>query len=823
MNQLKNITLELSLKPFRRTDSEGIRAVCLELFHQWKDLSETAEMISVMLWAADGSEILDYTGNLEECFEWAKFIGGANRRTDWNRKLDPDGLGLHTTRYLYTDNPPVFTYGILKEINETLKKIGHQVTGKPIRVGATFDPGPEFAISPFKYQRHPEILKGDTMGRASFVCCYHILSGDSHPYGAYPAGIPEGTPFGTFFGKQSQLFLRDLCFDYIWFSNGLGFGSETWGTTGATFDGTSFFPEKLDDTQQRILDFWALFRKECSFPIETRGTNLSMGIDLASDAVNLKKLYDGDFDFLPPPNSPWAALDGDFGLELAGYMSRVADLPSKEDYLFRFYVHDPWWMNSPWIDRYEGEPHDIFLPMAVSRINKLGQAAMPSHLNILTVDNSLGEMPDFVPREVTAHLLRAFSQAPDQAGPFVWLYPFAEYAASTRIEKPFFEDWLVRGAINHGLPLNTVLSTEQFTQLGRENLQVLKGSVLVTSMPPEDSAVVPALLDFVQGGGRVLLYGAVEGASPEILKVLELAAAEPISGELRLSCPLADREGDLTADGTPAACILHDPLLSDGGIRAVAASETPRHQVLATVSAPTGETRLFALETMFGAGKLLWIRGSNGSRMSSGSHILQPYTPEEAFPQETLFRLLSRRYGWDIRFLSPTPSCKTPITLVHRHENGFFFSVYSPNTTVETRLTAPYGAPLLLANETALKDGAASYHFGRAQCRECRVFVKQNSGVVGCKEIAPVSFQARRRLEVSGLVDATVTVFPKTGLEDHTTLLLNSRHPHMVGDSIVVKKEVLPEGVCLTAEHLNGTLIVSDILAEGKPDREFDE
>ena len=84
--------------------------------------------------------------------------------------------------------------------------------------------------------------------------------------------------------------------------------------------------------------------------------NLTVGTDYASDGVDHKMIYEKNPTLLPPPNSPWAALDGNFGLELAGYMSRAAELPN-DSFLFRFYVHDIWWINSPWIDRYEGQPH----------------------------------------------------------------------------------------------------------------------------------------------------------------------------------------------------------------------------------------------------------------------------------------------------------------------------------------------------------------------------------------------------------------------------------------------------------------------------------
>ncbi|MGI5878904.1 MAG: hypothetical protein ACOX7W_09880 [Christensenellales bacterium] len=74
---------------------------------------------------------------------------------------------------------------------------------------------------------------------------------------------------------------------------------------------------------------------------------MGVGIEIATDGISFKDLYGGGFNFQPPPNSPWAALNGDFGLKLTGYMSRIAELPPGEGYPFRFYSHDPWWMNSP--------------------------------------------------------------------------------------------------------------------------------------------------------------------------------------------------------------------------------------------------------------------------------------------------------------------------------------------------------------------------------------------------------------------------------------------------------------------------------------------
>ncbi|MBQ7652466.1 MAG: hypothetical protein IJS15_16020, partial [Victivallales bacterium] len=68
---LKNFTLELSSKPFTDDSEETMRRVAKHLFTQWADVCRTADVVSVMLWTADGSEILNYSGDLDQTFEWA--------------------------------------------------------------------------------------------------------------------------------------------------------------------------------------------------------------------------------------------------------------------------------------------------------------------------------------------------------------------------------------------------------------------------------------------------------------------------------------------------------------------------------------------------------------------------------------------------------------------------------------------------------------------------------------------------------------------------------------------------------------------------------
>lgn len=512
----KNITLELSLKPFKKQDNASIRKICAKIFEDWAPLLKGREQISVMLWASDGSEILDYTGNLSEEFEWCRFIGTAN--LPYPPEGEREEISLHVYRRDYMANPPKMTYGILKKIVSLLKEEGKKrFPSARIRVGETFDIGPEFAISDFKYNRHTELCSGSSaVDKKGFVDATALLRADARRYAAYPSGIPEGEPFGTFLGKQANVFLKEMNFDFLWLSNGLGFSADPWKKTGKIFDGEKFYPEKLNATKEKVFAFWKLFRKECSIPLETRGTNNSVGIDYATDGVPLYDLYSEDLDITAPPNSPWAAINDNFGLEVMGHLTRVCELPS-DVFPFRYYLHDPWWVNSPWYDRYDGVASDIYLPMALSRITEDGTVESANSLNILSIDNSYGEMPSACVNEPLPHLLKAEKDAPDTPAPIVWVYPMREYTTSSDtslLPEMYYGDHFIEGAVNSGFPLCCVVSTDNFL---KNDAAVYKNSILLSPVP-ENSALTEKLLS--EGKG-VIFYGSSEklAALPESKRV----------------------------------------------------------------------------------------------------------------------------------------------------------------------------------------------------------------------------------------------------------------------------------------------------------------
>jgi len=806
---MKNLTLEVSLKPFYGLNAKDTQDACEQALKQWSSLSKITEQISILLWVADGSEILDYKGHLDTPMEWARFLGNGNAHLHPKIPGDPEGKSLHARSYLYRDDATqLITYRRLAEIGDCWRKAIIS-TGKSARVGLTFDPGGEFAPSSFKYERHREVCLADTLGKASFVCCYGVLNRDTYPYAGFPDGVPQDTNMGTFLGRQFAHIAKDLNFDYLWLSNGFGFGMETWMTSGPLFDGEHFTPEQAPETRDRILQFWKDFRKECPhLELETRGTNLSTGTDLASDATPLRELYEGDFNFAPPPNSPWAALNGDFGLELAGYLSRVVEQPKGKPMPFRFYIHDPWWLNSPWLDRYEQQPHDIYMPLSISRLNQAGGIEVPETLNLLSIDDSYGHMPDSVPNGTTPHLLRAWSERPDAAGPLVWLYPFdqlhdAMFLEPRQPERLFHNDWFVREAINNGLPINTVVSTRAFGNSDNKTKTALAGKILI-SPSPFDNTTEQQLIDWVESGESAIIYGPLTQA-PELRRKLELESASPLSGAMHVNANynLIDHT-DIKAGSSEYT---HCPIMSSGGL-----SESPTGKNAAQVVAEQeGNTRALVAHYVSQAdGHIWWLRAPLPLRMEKDQHLPLPDIPGTSFNFGALNRQVLGKLGWNVAFERQSLSQLAPAMTVHRQSNGWFFSGYTPDTTVGLKLKTPFGAPLFLGTETWIEENTSTYRTPRGWRYECRVFVEQpESSLLSYKEELPGQFGVTRRMWVHGLKEATLRFFPPTD-SGEVTIWLNAEWPYVFGNTASYKETQTPHGRMIeTTTPIQGTVLFS--------------
>ncbi len=803
---IKNVTLELSGKPFRNESEELMYSVCKEMFSQWKLLTDQADMVSVLLWVADGSEILEWTGDLSQTFEWAYWCGITNHPSQEATERQHMNTFVFPRKYIPDAKPRPYSW--LKRLIEVIRECGAEIAGKPIRIGATFDNGPEFAISKFKYEKHREIMLGHTCFPNSNVTGNARLHADPQPYAAFPEGIPEGTQFGRFLGRQFQVFAQDLGYDYIWLSNGIGFGLETWGIKGALFDRNEFHPEKAPVASAEMLEFWKEFREACpDITIETRGSNLSAGVEIATDACPLREIYN-DYKIVPPVNSPWAAINYNTGLEIVAWMSHIAETPC-ECFPFRFYTHDPWFMNSPWLDRYGHEPWDIFNPLSIARITAEGKIETPNSIAFLTVDNTWGKMPKEVPREVIPHLLEAFENAPDAPGPFTWIYPFGEYCDSKAPDIVFNEDMFIGECVQSGLPLNTVISTANFRKLSASGSQLLDGSVLVVPTSASFGENWIALKAHLDRGGKIIFYGTIRAASPELRNLLGISTAEPLTGECHLESHIAGDECRCESIATQ----FHVLPQYDGGGLVEVLTEASKSVMLA--EAVQGEQkRVVALIRRQENGAVI---GYVRSIMPCNPQLIPGWgfdslPPDKVHPVERFARYILEEMGWKLHLSMREATSLPTRTNISRHDNAFRFAVFAPNSTVSMAVNTPLGAPILTEMETELSNGDAIWHPGKSWHKECRCFVKQTEdSVIGGKYQMQGFPEYTSRRHYSGLRNAEVRFFPPYGFEDKLEAVISSVPKGVAGivwDCVPTpfEWENTPYGRCAVLRNVSGYL-----------------
>jgi hypothetical protein len=257
--------------------------------------------------------------------------------------------------------------------------------------------------------------------------------------------------------------------------------------------------------------------------------------------------------------------------------------------------------------------------------------------------------------------------------------------------------------------------------------------------------------------------------------------------------------------------MIHRPLINAGGVQAVLQDDGGGGVTVCATISDGVNTRIAAL-TRQGAnwhgGQLGWVRGTIASSIQPDQRLPAADDLREVFSGESLMRIILARFGLDIRIEKYRADTPNPLTLVHRHANGFYFSGFTPDTTTRLKLAFPQGAPVLLGYETQLEEGFATYHMPRAWHRECRVFVSQQKPtVVSCVELPAVSYWGKRKIAVRGLAGATVRFYPESGFEQATRVLLNSDEPHVVGEPLESKLKRDGSGPFIEASNVSGQLV----------------
>ncbi len=789
------VCLEISLKPFGLDKTpEGFERVARELFSQWSALLKYATGCSVLFWTSDGSEILEYTGNPEDSFEWCKYIGIGNWNKSEEAKTKWNVNSLHHYPIYYIENPPAMTYGDLRDIIATMKRVGKEITGFDIKVGETFDPGPEFAWSEFKYVRHPEIAPGDCMGAKLWLHCASRLHAEDKPYAAYPNGIPEGTHLGEFLGRQFMAMKRDLGFDYIWLSNGFGFSLASWNWTGEIFNGKEFDFAGAAKVRENIAEFWKYFNAEIGDTrVETRGSNLSTAMDISAHGCPIDEIY-AQKNLVAPPNSPWAAIDSRFGLELAGFMSHIASLP-EQGFNLRYYLHDPWWLNSPWFDRYNRNPHDIYLPLAITRLDGNCEVTKPFGLSFLSVDDSLGRLPERGPNEVTPHLLTAYNDYPDEAGAVTWVYPIDTYVKlglyDGEPQKLFMDDWFVERAVDNGLPLNTVISDGNFIKADKKKLTK---TILYTPVPLAGSQLESALFEALELGAKVVLYGSLRDASDKLKKALGITYGEELDGRFDITTTLTLDKFEV---GEYATSFEHNALVSNGGIGEISDGSTA---VCARISQNGSERAYMTFNESLG---LAWIRATFPYFTDKGGALPAITQPSVGFPVALLMRAAMQLFGYSLSFDCYNVNDLLPIVQLAKCRKATVYNLFAKDSTVTMHLTTPDGAPAFDNLEFIIENDVGSYPLSRWNHTDCRIFVKQKArSKISCSRNCPhTHILTDDRVEMRGLVDAEITVYPAEG----GTVWATSE-PWAVFTGPNIASEFDAERGCYVFKNVNGFL-----------------
>ncbi len=757
-DRVKRIAVELSLKPFGRNDGRSVDECARHLITAWRPLCEAGDEVSFMLWVADGSDILEWSGDPGQRLEWARYIGFNNT----GRNVYAAGHhGPSRAAIPYVDDPAELTFGDLREIVRTLRAVGAELLERPISIGATFDPGPEFADSPFKYERHPEIIVPQRVGgRPTFpmVDAASALHADTRRYASYPDGIPEGEPFALFLGRQIDAYCRALGFDYVWLSNGFGFSAVAWDYLGPGFDGERFVPDARAEALERFKSAWENLRRgNPSIPMEVRGSNFAAGMDVAKDGVDFAWLYDRGYVRLPPPNSPWGALNFDFGLEIAGYLSRAAKTPAG-DYLFRYYPNDPWFWQNPWTDIFYGQPYDISVPLATSVIGRDGAVTTPSTINFLTIDTEFGETDALTGVQVASHIRTAVAERPDDVGLVTWVYPFDEYhelagSGTDGQAEVFFGDWFVRSLINNGLPVASVGTPEAVDALVESRAERPETILLLPTAAARSEDDAGRLERWLTLGVPAILYGPGTSLHPSIRHRLGLVAADPVSGEVALR----------RSDGTEVGRVVHDPVGSAGGLAEVCEGGG-NVEVLYSAVGLHGNERAYCVRSRTDdAAPLSWIRGTNHfeTRPDPQKLALKPRPRgDECYDTSRLGYEVLAELGYTVEVLPDTREAHASLMLFSRHENAWYLSGYAEAPAGIVKLRFPCGAPVFTTTWARIEGGASCYPLGRSMRGECRVFVRQERGVVGCDTGARDEHHTELTLIVRGLDDATVVFFP---------------------------------------------------------------
>jgi len=332
----------------------------------------------------------------------------------------------------------------------------------------------------------------------------------------------------------------------------------------------------------------------------------------------------------------------------------------------------------------------------------------------------------------------------------------------------------------------------------------------VSPVPDADSDWERALLGHAERGRNVLLYGPIARAGERVTALLGLEPGTPLSGEFEVETDLA---GDMLHGKPYGSRLMHHGLLSAGGICACEAQGRSGDNETLVRLQQAGQERVGAAicRGIGDGGALAWARGTvSCDPEQMRGHLLVPLNAEEWFPAESFMRGAVGALGTELLVEKQDAEQRDPMLCIARHANGFFFSGYNLDNTVQQHLRFPQGAPLMLGMHTRLSNGRATYTMPPAWHRECRVFVEQTvDGLLSCREEHSGMIGISRRMRVQGLRDATVRFHHEPGTEAQVTMLRNPAYPYLQGEFLPLTEHRDSMGNYVQADNVSGTVLIS--------------
>jgi len=363
----------------------------------------------------------------------------------------------------------------------------------------------------------------------------------------------------------------------------------------------------------------------------------------------------------------------------------------------------------------------------------------------------------------------------------------------------------VRGAINQGLPVNTVVTTTNFLSALEKQPSLFAGSVLFTPVPDAASAVRTAILDHVRAGGQAMLYGPVREDDHELRTLLGLKKNAPLEGDFKLALAVENR-GCVHGRSLPTQ-LHHASVFSGGALVDAFEPGAARTELAAALRG--GERRTLAVSVDLGGGKLIWLRGGvtcNENKVRGP--LPSPLDPAKFFQTESLARIAAATLGIDLGHDREEFSDRVPLATIGRSRNAFVFAGYNQHGA-QLDLRMPLGAPLFVSHRVHVENGRTQFTPQVGWFGECRLFIDQSErSRIYVRDACSVMTGVRRRLWISGLKNAVVRFFADPQYEAELRFLLNGRHPYQVGNFLKPRRIESAQGVYFETEPVTGELLI---------------